>query len=417
MEKNRILIVGIGDDGIRSLASSTAERISTAAVLYGGERQLAFFADFKGMKRVIRSPLQDTLSEIEQDSIEHPIVILASGDPLFYGIGATLVRKMGRGSVEVIPHLSSIQLAFARAGESWQTAKLVSLHGKTIQGLAQKLHGVPIAALLTDEINTPPAIAKYLKMFNMTEYDAFVAEHLGSSEERTGWYTLDQLSDGKFAMLNVVLLKQKSDAKVPNFRLGMDDDRFFQRKPDRGLITKREVRVLSLSDLALKSGDVLWDIGACTGSVSIEAILSTPDLQVYAVEKNESDLHNLRENQIKFRADFVAIHAKAPEGLDTFPDPDAIFIGGSGGELEELLGICAARLKEMGRITVNAATIENLYIAQQTLSNFGFTVSVTLVQTARSKSILNLTRFEGMNPVYLVTAWRSPNEEEKVNAH
>ena len=413
MADERILVVGIGDDGAGGLSSRTLEQVYAATVLYGGERQLGFFPDFQGEKRMIRTPLIDTLAEIERDCVTHSVAVLASGDPLFYGIGATLVRKFGRERVDIIPHLSSVQLAFARAGESWQGAKVVSLHGKSIQGLAQKLHGVPVAALLTDDVNTPSAIAKYLQNFQMTEYVAFVAEHLGSVDERAGWYSMDELIDAEFSSLNVVILKHRPDVKVPVFTLGMDEGMFSQRKPDRGLITKREIRVLSLSDLALKPGGVLWDIGACTGSVSIEAILSTPDLQVYAVEKNDGDLENLRDNQVKFRTDFVAVHAKAPDGLDAFPDPDAVFIGGSGGELEELLSICAGRLREGGRIVVNAATIENLYQAQQTLLHFGFEVSITLVQTARSKPILNLTRFEGMNPVYLVTAWHArPGEED-----
>ena len=412
MKDERIFVVGIGDDGAGGLSSRTLEQIYAATVLYGGERQLGFFPDFQGEKRRIRTPLRDTLAEIERDCITHSVALLASGDPLFYGIGATLVRKFGRERVHIVPHLSSVQLAFARTGDSWQGAKVVSLHGQSIQGLAQKLHGVPVAALLTDDVNTPSAIAKYLQRFQMTEYEAFVAEHLGSVDERTGWYSLDELVDAEFSLLNVVILTHRPDAKVPVFTLGMDEGMFSQRKPDRGLITKREIRVLSLSDLALKPGGVLWDIGACTGSVSIEAILSTPDLHVYAVEKNEGDLENLRDNQVKFRTDFVAVHTKAPDGLDAFPDPDAVFIGGSGGELEELLSICAGRLREGGRIVVNAATIENLYQAQQTLLHFGFEVSITLVQTARSKPILNLTRFEGMNPVYLVTAWHARAGEE-----
>ncbi|MDP9727097.1 bifunctional cobalt-precorrin-7 (C(5))-methyltransferase/cobalt-precorrin-6B (C(15))-methyltransferase [Alicyclobacillus sp. TC] len=413
MKDKQILIVGIGDDGKAGLSVRTLERIAASAILYGGERQLSFFPDFPGEKRVIRSPLQDTIQEIEQSSTQQSVTVLASGDPLFYGIGATLAHKLGRERVEIIPHLSSVQLAFSRAGESWHAAKVVSLHGKSIRGLAQKLHGVPVAALLTDDVHTPSVIAEYLKKFEMNEYDAFVAEHLGSEQERTGWYSLDDLIQTDFSPLNVVLLKHRKNAKVPVFKLGMDDESFAQRKPDRGLITKREIRVLALSELALQPGGVLWDIGACTGSVSIEAILSTPHLQVYAVEKNEGDLQNLFENQVKFRTDFVAIHAKAPEGLDGFPDPDAVFLGGSGGELIELLTLCAERLRPGGRIVVNAITIENLYQAQQTLQKLGFQVSITLVQTSRSKPILNLTRLEGMNPVYLVTAWRAETEEDE----
>lgn len=415
MKNKRILVVGVGDDGTCGLPLQLIQRVYAASILYGGERQLGFFADFPREKRVIRSPLHETLAEIEQDLEHDSVVVLASGDPLFYGIGSILARKFGGAAIEVIPHMSSIQLAFARAGESWQDAKIINLHGKPIKGLAQKLHGISVAALLTDNACTPSAIAHYLQNFGMTEYVAFVAEHLGSPEERIGWYSLNQLENAEFASLNVVILKWHQDAHVPVFTLGMDDSVFVQRKPDRGLITKREIRVLSLSDLSLTPGGVLWDIGACTGAVAIEAILSTPGLQVYAVEKNKADVENLRANQVKFRTDFVAIHAKAPVGLANFPDPDAVFIGGSGGALEAILSICAGRLREGGRIVVNISTIENLYQAQQMLLHLGFIVSVTLVQTARSKPILNLTRFEGMNPVYLVTAWREYTEEGKEN--
>jgi precorrin-6B C5,15-methyltransferase / cobalt-precorrin-6B C5,C15-methyltransferase len=168
LNDKRILVVGIGDDGARGLSSHVLERVYNASVLYGGERQLGFFPDFAGERRVIRSPLRETLAEIEADAAHRTVAVLASGDPLFFGIGRTLVRKLGRDSVEIIPHLSSVQLAFARAGESWQDAKVISLHGKPMLGLAQQLHGARVAALLTDDVNTPSAIARYLQRFAMT---------------------------------------------------------------------------------------------------------------------------------------------------------------------------------------------------------------------------------------------------------
>ncbi|MCK9906307.1 precorrin-6Y C5,15-methyltransferase (decarboxylating) subunit CbiT, partial [Frankia sp. Cpl3] len=130
------------------------------------------------------------------------------------------------------------------------------------------------------------------------------------------------------------------------------------RKPDKGLITKKEIRVLSLAQLQLKSDSIVWDIGTCTGAVAIEAAKIARDGQVYAIEKNADDLENCKENMQKFRTDFSIVHGKAPDGLDQFADPDAIFIGGSGGEMQELLHICCSRLKPNGRIVLNAATIE-----------------------------------------------------------
>ncbi|GMA63434.1 precorrin-6y C5,15-methyltransferase (decarboxylating) subunit CbiE [Alicyclobacillus fastidiosus] len=412
MTDKRVVVIGVGDDGVRGLSTEVRAVLSSRDVLYGSDRQLSFFPDFPGEKRVFTSPLQAVIEDIKREADKRLVAVLASGDPLFYGIGSTLVKRLGSEQVHIYPHLSSIQLAFARAGLGWQDARIISLHGRDIAGFAQRLHGAALAAVLTDEVNTPGAIANYLLAYQMTEYDAFVAEHLCGDEERTGWYALGELRERSFAPLNVLILHRRPDACAPAFTLGMEDSEFSQRKPDRGLITKREVRVQSLAELRLNKGDVLWDIGACTGSVSIEAILSTPELRVFAVEKNEGDLINLRENQVKFRTDFVAIHAKAPAGLDAFPDPDAVFIGGSGGELGELLRNCASRLREGGRIVVNAATIENLYEAHQTLGALGFNVSVTLIQSARSKPILNLTRFEGMNPVYLVTGWRMDAKED-----
>jgi len=406
-----IWVIGVDGQSMAGIPPHTVNLIQQADILYGTERLLSLFSGNRAQMRRIRVPLIETLTELDAVEGNETVVILASGDPLFYGIGATLLRRYGETRVKVIPAISSIQHAFARAGESWQDARLLSLHGRSIVGFAQRVHGALVASVFTDGVNTVPAIATYLLHFKMTEYELFVAENLGSEQERTGWYALQEAAVGAFSTLSVVILRRRLGVGFPVFHLGMDDDAFAQRKPDRGLITKREIRVLSLSELSLPVNGVLWDIGSCTGSVAIEAILCTPGLQVFAVEKNAEDLANLYENQIRFRADFTVVHARAPEGLKAWPDPDAVFIGGSGGELSELIELCATRLTPGGRIVVNAATIENLYEAYRTMTELGFAVSTTLIQSARSKPILNLTRFEGMNPVYLVTGVFTEKEE------
>jgi precorrin-6Y C5,15-methyltransferase (decarboxylating) len=154
--------------------------------------------------------------------------------------------------------------------------------------------------------------------------------------------------------------------------------------------------------LRLQKNSIVWDIGAGSGSVSVEAAKLAPFGQVFAVEKNEADLVNIEANRKKFRTDFTVIHAKAPDGLDSLPDPDAVFIGGSGGELRVLLQVCCSRLKPRGRIVVNAATVETLAKTQEALKEEGFSARITLLQTARSKPILQMTRFEGLNPVYVI---------------
>lgn len=399
-----IKVIGIGDDGRRSLLPQYERWIEESQVLVGGKRHLAFFPDYQGDKVEIAGNLKDVVQRLKEET--RPTVVLASGDPLFYGIGGFLAKHM---PVEVYPNLSSLQLAFARMGESWHDAYIHSVHGRPLTGLAQRIDGRHKVVLLTDETNSPQAIAAYLKKFGMTEYKAFVAENLGGEQERTGWYTLDEMMAQTFSPLNIVVLKRVGPS--PQWPLGIDDEVFAQRKPDKGLITKKEVRVLSLAQLALRPDSVVWDIGTCTGSVAIEAARLAREGAVYAIEKNEGDLELCRRNMLTFRTDFVLKHGKAPEGLEDFPDPDAIFIGGTGGRLDALLHACASRLKPGGTIVLNAATVETLSQALSVFKALGFATQVTQVQVSRSKPILNMNRFEALNPVFILRAFREGSDK------
>lgn len=400
-----IKLIGIGDNGQESLLPQYAQWIEESEVLVGGERLLAFFPHYQGEKVVIKGGLQALVERLQNET--RPTIVLASGDPLFYGIGSYLSSKI---NIEVYPYLSSTQLAFAKMGESWQDAYLVSVHGRSMKGLAQRMDGKAKVALLTDAENSPNHIAEYLLSFGMTEYRAFVAENLQGENEKTGWYELEEMVDLEFSPLNVVILKKVSNG--PSWPLGIEDEEFSQRKPDKGLITKKEIRVLSLYALQLKKNSTVWDVGTCTGSMAIEAARLAPEGQVFAIEKNEPDLENCFQNQRKFRADLTAIHGKAPQGLETFPDPDAIFIGGTGGEMADLIQVCCQRLKEGGRIVLNAATIENLYRANEAFAQAGFQTSIMHAQISRSKPILGMNRFVPLNPIYIITAQRKEDENE-----
>jgi precorrin-6Y C5,15-methyltransferase (decarboxylating) len=400
----KVKVIGIGDDGKQSLSNQALKWVEEADLLVGGRRHLAFFPEFSGDKVIIQGGLSSILDRIKQASDDRQVVVLASGDPLFYGIGGHIVKKLGRDRVEVHPYLSSIQLAAARMGENWQKAKIESLHGRSLHGLIQRISGQELIILLTDQHNTPQRIAQYLLDYQMSEYKAFVAENLGSKDERCTWWTLSELAQATCSPLNVLILKQKADS--PKWSLGIPDHEFAQRRPDKGLITKREIRVVSLAELQIRPDSIVWDIGAGSGSVSVEATKLAPYGQVYAIEKNMHDLPNIYQNQKKFRTEFTVVHSKAPEGLDKLPDPDAIFIGGSGGNLKEILQTCCERLRPDGRIVMNAATFETMHISQTFLKEKGFRVSTTLMQTARSKPIAQLTRLEGLNPVFIIVGER-----------
>lgn len=394
-----IKIIGISDNGKSGLLSIYQQWIADSELLVGGERHLAFFPDYVGEKLAIKGGLSRIVERLQNETKK--TVVLASGDPLFYGIGSYLAKKM---NVEIYPQATSIQAAFSRIQETWQDAYLVSLHGKSIQGLAQRIDGKDKVALLTDADNNPAEIAKYLLSYGMREYRAFVAENLDGEMEKADWYELSDMAAQTFSPLNVVILKRQG--QVPQWTMGIPDEQFSQRKPDKGLITKREVRVLSLANLNLRPNSIVWDIGTCTGSVAIEAARIAREGAVFAVEKSEGDLQNCRENMRKFRTDFTAILGKAPDGLESFPDPDAVFIGGTGGNLQQLLSICCKRLRVNGRIVLNAATIETMQQALQVFSEEGYMANITQAQISRSKPILDMTRFEALNPVFIITAER-----------
>lgn len=400
----KIKVIGIGDAGKQSLLPIYENWIYESDVLVGGERQLSFFKDFHGEKVIIKGGLSSLVTMLENE--KRNVVVLASGDPFFYGIGSVLAKKL---DVEVYPYLSSLQQAFAKMNESWQDAYIVSVHGRSMKGLAQRINGREKVALLTDATNSPSQIARYLRSFGMNEYKAFVAENLGGGNERYAFYELEEMENVEFSPLNVVILKKTSEGKIWSF--GIDDEEFHQRKPEKGLLTKKEIRTLSLSEMKLSSKSIVWDIGTCTGSVAIEACLIAKEGQVYAIEKNDHDLENCRLNMQKFRTDFTVVQGKAPDKLEEFPDPDAIFIGGTAGGMEEILSICCTRLKQGGRIVLNAVTIENLSQAVEGFKRNGLEVNISLSQISRSKPILNLTRFDALNPIYIITAKHKEGEK------
>lgn len=195
--------------------------------------------------------------------------------------------------------------------------------------------------------------------------------------------------------------------RISGWTLGIPDSEFFQRYPQKGLITKAEVRVISLAKLKLDEESVLWDIGAGSGSLSIEAALMARRGKVFAIEKNPNDIQNIKKNIEKFEVrNIEIIPTYAPEGLDALPDPDAIFIGGSGGKLKGILENGYRRLISPGRLVMNAASVENLSVALEVLKKLRWETEITMVTIARSKTTGAVTRFESLNPVFILSAWR-----------
>lgn len=403
-----VVIVGMGDNGADSLSRDALRRVGEAQVLMGGERHLAFFADHPAEKFVIRDNLKELAARLQAEA--RRVVVLASGDPLFYGIAGYLANKIGRERLEVLPGISSMQLAFARIKLSWQDAALASCHAKPIEDVIDVVRDAKKVGIFTDDTNTPARIARELLKAGIGGFRAYVCENLGGVDERVTDCKLEELVDRTFGPLNVLVLVQEADAPAAaagDWTFGIPEEAFYQRHPLKGLITKTEVRVLSLAKMRLRPDNVVWDIGAGSGSVAVEAALL--GARVWAIEKNKEDCDIIRRNLEKFGPKFgggqvTVIHGTAPAALAGLPDPDAVFIGGSGGELAEIVGLCRQRLPTGGRLVVNLATIENLAALGGAEGGMG---DVTLVQINRSRPILDMHRFEALNPVFIVT-WEKP---------
>lgn len=411
---DRIHIIGIGDNGANGLTQKVGEIISQAEIIFGGERHLSFFPALSARKVVVKSNLKEIAEEISQNLGKKRIVVLASGDPLFYGIAKYLMAKIPKEKFEIIPYLSSMQVAFAKVKETWEDATLISLHAKPIDNLLEAAATSRKLGIFTDEENSPARIAKALLENGVDGFSAYVCENLEGEDERISAWDLPDLVSQKFSPLNVLILVKKAHEPVnPSLpapvasSFGIPDHQFFQRMPQKGLITKWEVRVISLARLNLKGDAVLWDIGAGSGSVSVEAARFSK--QVVAIEKNLEDCQLIAKNAERFGTKNVSVvHGQAPEILEQISeDPDSVFIGGSSGSMGNILEICAKRLKPAGSIVVNAATFENLSEALAGLRDLRFSPEVTLVQVSRSKPILDLTRLEALNPVYVIWGRKS----------
>ena len=387
-----ITVVGIPVGG--ELSARARDAVASAGVLFGSHQQLSHFPDV-GIERVDIVGRMGELPALLGARTVLQCVVLASGDPLFYGIGTTVLRYFPDATVLTAP--SSVAEACARVGLSWHDAEVHSIHGRPMAAIGAALDRCGKVAVLTGGANTPAAVGLLL---GAREGVAHVCERLGAPDERVVTLPIADLAGHAALEPNVLLLvgPRLRRPAIPH----TDDDSFEKKMPKKGLITKREIRTLSIAALGLVAGDVCWDIGAGSGSVSIELALLGAG-RVYAIEKNEDGCEIVRQNVQTFGTPQVTVvHSRAPDGLDSLPDPDRVFIGGSGGDMGALVRLVLQRCR--GRLVVNVATIENLAECVTALKQAGATWSVTQVAVARSKPILDLTRFEALNPTWIVEA-------------
>jgi precorrin-6Y C5,15-methyltransferase (decarboxylating) len=410
-----INVVGIGLDGELGLTEQTKQIIARATILCGANRHLSYFAKHSAFKIPLNN-LQQDIDIVIKKATEEQVVILASGDPLFFGLGRLLLSKIPAEQLQFYPHISSIQLAFSKLKVPWQDASLISVHGRDCDDLIKHLkQGTNKIAVLTDGYNNPVAIAKlYLTLKIPVTYSFYVCANLTLEDAIITSFApqevtkLSQLPQDSFAPLNVLVLIRedvtKNDLDLASLPLfGIPDSAFVSFGDRPSLITKKEIRTAILSELQLQPQQTIWDIGAGTGSVSIEIARLCPDAIIYAIEKTAMGITLIEQNCQRFRVkNIYPISEKAPDSLCELPTPDRIFIGGSGGNLLTILDTCKNKIAPQGIIVIALATIEHFTTVIQWAQQNNWNYELLQVQISRSIPIANLTRFSPLNPVTII---------------
>ncbi|PZV06714.1 MAG: cobalamin biosynthesis bifunctional protein CbiET [Leptolyngbya sp.] len=411
-----IQVVGIGLDGREGLSPRLLQLIDQAAVLVGSPRHLSYFPDAVAETWVL-GDLKATLDRLRRwlaAAKPDIAVVLTSGDPLFFGLGRLLLDHLPAESLTFYPHLSAVQLAFSRLKLPWQGATLISAHGRSTEELTAALRrGDGLIAVLTDSTHNPAVLGQLILTLGLPySYRLTVCENLGDDTETIHRLTPETTAGKTFAALNVVVLERQRETGLDPANLPLIGlpDRAFATFSDRpGLITKRDVRIQILADLDPRPGQTVWDVGAGTGSVSVEINRLCPTAQVYAIEKTAAGHGLIQQNQRRLgNANLHPIYRAAPEALAALPDPDRIFIGGSGGHLAKILEQCAQRLRPQGRIVLALATLEHtstvLAWARGTEEGqFSWQIDLRQIQVQQGVQVGPLTRWQPLTPITVIT--------------
>jgi precorrin-6B C5,15-methyltransferase / cobalt-precorrin-6B C5,C15-methyltransferase len=350
-------IVGIGEDGVDGLSPVAQRLIASAELVVGGKRHLGL-ADglIRGRKLAWPSPIGEAMPEIEKHR-GRPVVVLASGDPFHYGVGDMLLRSIPAAETLCLPQSSSFSLAAARLGWLLQDVALVSLHGRALEGIVRHLQpGARVLALSWDG-ETPSKLAKLLVGRGMGGSSITVLEAMGGPRERVRRAVAKGFDLGEIAPLNTIALEVTAspDATVLGLAPGLDDGLF----EHDGQLTKREVRAVTLSALAPRQGELLWDIGLGAGSIAIEWLLRHPSLKAIGMEDQPERAARAARNAAALGTpDLLIVQKRAPEAFDGLPPPDAVFIGGGLSD-PGVFDAAWAALKPGGRLVANAVSLQS----------------------------------------------------------
>ena len=393
-----VTLIGMGSGQPENLTLQGLAALRQADLILGARRLLAVLpAGCTENRAAAYRP--DEVAELLQTSGAENAVLVYSGDTGFYSGASSMMEKLEALGVRarVLPGLSSIQLLAAALGRPWQGGNLVSAHGRTCDPVAECMQGRP-TFFLTGGSEDPATLCAQLEAEGFGDMQAVVGQCLGTPEEKLSRGSVKELAAGRFNSLSVLLVEAVEG--LPRRAPGLPDEAF-----ERGDVpmTKQEVRAAVLAKLAVRPEDILWDVGAGTGSVSVELALAAPRGRVYAVECRPEGCALIKANREKFRTrNLVLVEGLAPDALSDLPAPDAVFIGGSKGSLAAIVDAALDKNPD-ARICVSAIALETLSAAVAALTAKGRTVQVSQIAVSRAKVVGGLHLMMAQNPIYLIT--------------
>jgi len=397
-------VIGIGEDGLSGLSATAQSLIDTAEILVGGDRHLAMLPELPEDPRshiVWESPIEKTIEQIIGYRGKS-VCILASGDPLWFGIGTTLLKRIPLEEVLIIPAISTFSLICARLGWTINEVETLSLCGRPVSLLQAYIYPNAKLLILSSGKETPKLVANILCDRHFSNSKITVLEHLNGTNERIISTVANQLQNvsknlPEFADLNAIAVEciPNPEAKILSRMVGLPDDAYHHD----GQLTKREIRAITLSALAPNAGELLWDVGAGCGSIGIEWMRSHPHCQAIAIEKSRT--HFITDNAIALGTPNLKIIAgAAPEVLQGLPIPAAIFIGG-GLTVPHLFETCWQNLRSQGRLVANVVTLEGEQKLFQYQQMYGGTLTQISINRAEA-----IGAFLGWKPMRPVTQWQ-----------
>jgi precorrin-6Y C5,15-methyltransferase (decarboxylating) len=392
-------IIGVGEDGLEGLSAVARRLIGEAELVVGGARHLALAEEaIRGARLAWPSPLHEAFPEILRRR-GRPVAVLATGDPFHYGVGKQLAEMVSAEEILCLPQPSAFSLAAARMGWSLAEVACVSLHGRALAGIVRHLQPDARVLALSWDGTTPRRLAELLVERGFGASVLTVLEAMGGRRERVRRTRADGFDLNGVDPLNTIALEvvAASSSRIIPLAPGLDDGLF----ETDGQLTKREIRAMTLSSLAPRQGELLWDVGLGSGSVAIEWMLCHPSLRAIGIEERpDRAARALRNAAALGTPDLRVVTGSAPEALSGLPTPDTVFIGGGLGDAG-VLDMVWSRLKPGGRLVANAITIETEALLAAAFKTFGG--ELTRVQIARAEKVGAMSGWRAAMPV---TQWR-----------